>query len=326
METMGVREYLRPQMDQVEAFIQASLVSDISLLDAVNRQLREHPGKMLRPTLTLLCAGALGKINEDSIRYAAAAELLHNSTLLHDDVVDGATERRGLPTVSSLLGGPAAVLIGDFWLTKCMDAILGASIAGNRVLHIFARTLGALAEGELLQMQKAQKGDTCQEEYIRIIYCKTASLFESSARSGALSVEATEGQVRAVGEFARLLGIAFQIKDDIFDYADSEETIGKPVGIDLLEQKITQPLLCVLDSVSEAEADAVREKVVKVAGNPALASEVRAFVLEHDGVQKAEEKMQQYISDAVACLEILPETPEKNYLKEIARFVGKRNY
>ena len=157
METMGVREYLRPQMDQVEAFIQASLVSDISLLDAVNRQLREHPGKMLRPILTLLCAGALGKINEDTIRYAAAAELLHNSTLLHDDVVDGATERRGLPTVASLLGGPAAVLIGDFWLTKCMDAILGASTESARVLRIFARTLGFLAEGELLQMQKARK-------------------------------------------------------------------------------------------------------------------------------------------------------------------------
>ena len=214
METIGVREYLRPQMDQVEAFIQASLVSDISLLDAVNRQLREHPGKMLRPILTLLCAGALGKINEDTIRYAAAAELLHNSTLLHDDVVDGATERRGLPTVASLLGGPAAVLIGDFWLTKCMDAILGASTESARVLRIFARTLGFLAEGELLQMQKARKGDTCQEDYVRIIYCKTASLFETSAMSGALSVRATEGQVKAVGEFARLLGIAFQIKDE----------------------------------------------------------------------------------------------------------------
>ena len=326
METSSVREYLRPQMEQVEAFIQASLVSDISLLDATNRQIREHPGKMLRSTLTLLCAGALGQINEDSIRYAAATELLHNSTLLHDDVVDGATERRGLPTVATLLGGPAAVLIGDFWLTKCMDAILGASIETNRVLHIFARTLGSLAEGELLQMQKAQRGDTCQEEYVRIIYCKTASLFETSAKAGALSVRATDGQVKAVGEYARLLGIAFQIKDDIFDYTDAQEAIGKPVGIDLLEQKITQPLLCALDSVSAPEADAVREKVVKIADNPALAGEVRAFVLAHDGVQKAEQKMQQYISDAVACLEILPETPEKNYLKEMARFVGKRSY
>lgn len=326
METMDVREYLRPQMDQVEAFIQASLVSDISLLDATNRQLRENPGKMLRPVLTLLCAGALGQVNEDSIRYAAATELLHNSTLLHDDVVDGATERRGQPTVALLLGGTAAVLVGDFWLTKCMDAILGASIESNRVLHIFARTLGSLAEGELLQMQKARRGDTGQEEYVRIIYCKTASLFETSAMSGALSVRATEGQVRAVGEFARLLGIAFQIKDDIFDYTDSEKTIGKPVGIDLLEQKITQPLLCALDCVPEPEADAVREKVVKISDNPALAPEVRAFVLEHDGVRKAEEKMLQYISDAIACLEILPETPEKNYLKEMARFVGKRNY
>ena len=139
MEPTGVREYLQPQRSQVEAFIQASLVSDISLLNTINRQLREHPGKMLRSSLTLLTAGALGKVNEDTIRYAAAAELLHNSTLLHDDVVDGATERRGLPTVASLLGGPAAVLIGDFWLTKCMDAILGASTESARVLRIALR-------------------------------------------------------------------------------------------------------------------------------------------------------------------------------------------
>ena len=321
METMGVREYLLPQMDQVEAFIQASLVSDISLLDATNRQLRENPGKMLRPVLTLLCAGALGQVNEDSIRYAAATELLHNSTLLHDDVVDGATERRGQPTVASLLGGTAAVLVGDFWLTKCMDAILGASIESNRVLHIFARTLGSLAEGELLQMQKAQRGDTCQEDYVRIIYCKTASLFETSAKSGALSVRATEGQVSAVGEFARLLGIAFQIKDDILDYAGKEE-VGKPLGADLREQKITLPLLGALRSGPAPEK--IRDMVRTLPQKPENLEEIRAFVFGSGGVEYAYSCLEKHVDKALEALECLPPSEDRDMLSEIAVYNSSR--
>ena len=318
--------YLKPGLEHVNSFIDAALRSDIELLDSTNRSLREHPGKMMRPILALLVAEAAGQATppEDTFRYAAATELLHNATLLHDDVVDGATERRGMPTVASLLGGSAAVLIGDYWLQKCLRLILGARRETDRVLRLFAQTLGHLTEGELLQMQKATTGDTTQTDYLRIIYGKTASLFESTALSAAISVGVNEDVVRAMGDFAVQLGIAFQIKDDIFDYSDAAEALGKPVGIDLLEQKITQPLLCALDQVPEAEQKRIRGLVARIADDPSLAAEVSAFVKEHNGVSLAVTEMEKHVEMGISYLRVLPESKDKEYLEKLARFVGQR--
>ena len=319
--------YLTPGMEQVEAFIAAALRSDIELLDSTNRSLREHPGKMMRPMLALLVAGAAGPATpppEDTYRYAATAELLHNATLLHDDVVDGATERRGMPTIASLLGGSAAVLIGDFWLGKCLKLVLGGRRETYRVLGLFAQTIGHLTEGEMLQMQKATTADTTQEDYMRIIYGKTASLFESTAFSAAISVGASEEVIRAMGDYAVQLGLAFQIKDDIFDYSDVAEALGKPVGIDLKEQKITQPLLCALETVPVEEQKRIRGLVARIADEPSLADEVSAFVKEHDGVSLAVKEMEKHVNQAISYLQILPESKEKGYLEQMARYVGQR--
>ncbi len=322
-----IKAYLKPGLEQVNAFIDMALRSDIPLLDSTNRSLREHPGKMMRPMLSLLVAGAAGAATpppEDTYRYAAATELLHNATLLHDDVVDGATERRGLPTVSSILGGSAAVLIGDYWLEKCLRLVLGARREADRVLRLFAQTIGHLTEGELLQMQKASSADTTQADYLRIIYGKTASLFESAALSAAISVAADEQVVRAMGDFAYQLGLAFQIKDDIFDY-DEDASIGKPVGIDLEEQKITQPLLCALEQAAPDEQAAIRALVKDILEHPEHVARIRAFVKEKDGVALAKEVMDSYVAKAISCLEILPESKEKLYLAKLAEFVGKRD-
>jgi len=322
-----IKAYLKPGLDQVNAFIDAALRSDIPLLDSTNRSLREHPGKMMRPMLSLLVAGAAGAATpppEDTYRYAAATELLHNATLLHDDVVDGATERRGLPTVSSILGGSAAVLIGDYWLEKCLRLVLGARREADRVLRLFAQTIGHLTEGELLQMQKASSADTTQADYLRIIYGKTASLFESAALSAAISVAADEQVVRAMGDFAYQLGLAFQIKDDIFDY-DEDASIGKPVGIDLEEQKITQPLLCALEQAAPDEQAAIRALVREIPEHPEHVARIRAFVKEKDGVALAKDVMDSFVAKAISCLEILPESKEKLYLAKLAEFVGKRD-
>ena len=305
--------------------LEASLSTDIALLDVTNRSLLSQGGKRIRPVLALLSAGACGGINADSVRYAAAAELVHNATLLHDDVVDGATTRRGKPTVMSILSGPASVLVGDFWLVKAIRCILGADRYSERVIRLVAKTLSDLAEGELLQMQKASKCDTTREDYIRIIYSKTASLFETAVLSGAVSADAPEEWTAALAGYARNLGIAFQIKDDIFDYAGGE-ALGKPVGIDLLEQKITLPLLCALDAVPEEEASTVRALVAQISDMPELAVKVRQFVLDRDGVEKARLEMDKYIDEAVSCLEELPQTAEKSYLAELARFVGERTF
>ena len=326
MSVNEIKQFLKPLLERVEAQIDASLRSDIALLDATNRSIREHGGKQLRPMLGLLVGGACGTVNEDTVRFAAAAELLHNSTLLHDDVVDGATERRGLPTIATLLSSPAAVLIGDFWLVRTMQSILDAARNSERVLRVFAKTLSDLAEGELLQMQKASSGDTTQADYLRIIFSKTASLFEASAVSAAISVEAPDPIREAVGNFARNLGLAFQIKDDIFDYDSQSADVGKPVGIDLQEQKITQPLLCALETVPEAEAAAVRQKVVRILDHPELSAEIRDFVLSHNGVALACRKLDDYIGRAISCLDVLRESREKAYLIELARYVGDRTW
>lgn len=320
--------YLRPDLAQVNAFIDIALRSDIPLLDSTNRSLREHPGKMLRPMLALLVARAAGQSTpppEDTYRYAATAELLHNATLLHDDVVDGATERRGLPTVASLLGGGPAVLVGDYWLAQCLKLVLGGRRETNRVLRLFAQTINHLTEGELLQMQKTTSADTTQEDYLRIIYGKTASLFETAALSAAISAGASEEVVRSMGDYAICLGRAFQIKDDIFDYTDASQALGKPVGIDLKEQKITQPLLCALETVDAREQQRIRGLVARIADNPSLTAEVKSFVLERNGVDLAQAKLDEFVAQSIRFLDCLPQSRDKDYLIRLARFVGQRN-
>ena len=319
-----IKAYLAGPMQEVSTLLEVSLKSDIALLDATNRSLLSQGGKLMRPMLSLLSAGACGGINADSVRFAAASELIHNATLLHDDVVDGASVRRGKPTVMSILNGPASVLVGDFWLVKAIRCILDADRYSERAIRLFSKTLSDLAEGEMLQMQKASDCDTTREDYIRIIYSKTASLFEAAALSGAVSAEAPEEWTAALAGYARNLGLAFQIKDDIFDYTGGD-ALGKPVGIDLREQKITLPLLCALDSAPES-APAIRTLVGQISDHPELADNVRSFVLDHGGVEKAVEEMDKYIAEAVFCLEELPQSPEKSYLADLARFVGERTF
>lgn len=323
MEIKEIHTFLKGDLEQVEAQIAASLKSDVALLESLNKSLRERPGKMLRSMLALLMAGALGKVNDSTVRYAAAIELLHNATLFHDDVVDGATLRRGRPTVAALLNPRAAVLIGDFWLVRCVSLVLEARVEPEKVLRRFAATLSHLAEGELRQMELAGLGTTTREDYLRIVYGKTASLFVTAAVSAAISVQAPEPLCKAAETFAARLGTAFQIKDDIFDYA-SDVALGKPAGIDLREQKITLPLLCALESVSESEEKAVREKVARISDRPELEAEVRAFVKEHDGVGRATEVMNRYLDQALECLEAFPPSARKDYLTALTHYVGDR--
>lgn len=320
-----VKTFLGKDWTDTDSLIRSSLKSDIELLDSTNTAILSHSGKQLRPLISLLVARACsgGVANEDSIRFAAASELLHNATLLHDDVADRSSERRGFPTVMSLLGGSASVLIGDYWLVKAMENILSSSAHGSEVIRIFSKTLSSLAEGEMLQLQKASSGDTNEDDYMRIIYSKTASLFESASVSAAISVNAGQDRIEAVRSYAVSLGIAFQIKDDIFDYSDGQD-IGKPVGIDLEEQKITLPLLGALKSVSVEEAALVREKVVDIQEHPEYKEDVREFVGRNGGVEYAISVLDEYVAKAVSALSTLPNSKEKEYLVKIAGFTAYR--
>lgn len=321
-----IKDFLGQDWKDTDALIRSSLESDISLLNTTNKAILDHSGKQLRPIVSLLVARACGggRVNADSVRYAAAAELLHNATLLHDDVADSSCERRGAPTVMAILGGPASVLLGDFWLVKALENILASSANCNEVIRIFAGTLSSLAEGEMLQLQKASSGDTVEEDYYRIIYSKTASLFEAAFVSAAISVNASADWIEAVRDYAVSLGIAFQIKDDIFDYSDGKK-IGKPVGIDLEEQKITLPLLGALAAASPERAKQIRGMVLDILEHPEYKEEIVGFVKEGKGIEYAVSRLEDYVSKAVDALAVLPDSKEKDYLVKIAGFTAYRD-
>ena len=321
-----IKDFLGQDWKDTDALIRSSLESDSSLLNATNKAILDHSGKQLRPIVSLLVARACGggRVNADSVRYAAAAELLHNATLLHDDVADSSCERRGAPTVMAILGGPASVLLGDFWLVKALENILASSANCNEVIRIFAGTLSSLAEGEMLQLQKASSGDTVEEDYYRIIYSKTASLFEAAFVSAAISVNAPADWIEAVRDYAVSLGIAFQIKDDIFDYSDGKK-IGKPVGIDLEEQKITLPLLGALAAASPERAKQIRGMVLDILEHPEYKEEIVGFVKEGKGIEYAVSRLEDYVCKAVDALAVLPDSKEKDYLVKIAGFTAYRD-
>ena len=326
MDIKQVKEYVGSDWTAVQERIAASLQCDINLLNKTNESILSHSGKQLRPLLTLLFARVCngGEVTEATIRYAASAELLHNATLLHDDVADCSNTRRGVPTIMSLMGPSVAVLIGDYWLVKALDIIIADAPSDTSVIKIFSKTLSALAEGELLQLQKAQHGDTDEADYLRIIYNKTASLFEAACLSAALSVGASKQMQQAAIDYAVALGNAFQIQDDILDYSGTD-SVGKPLGVDVLEQKITIPLLGALANVSEQEQSRVRSLVNDIVGHPEHRDEIVAFVRENGGLDYARVRLEEYVEQAVHALDIFPDSQEKDYLKALAHFTAKRD-
>lgn len=325
MDIISVKEYLGDSWTAVSKRIACSLDSDIELLNTTNRSILSHSGKQLRPVLALLfaraCSGEI--VPEATIRYAAAAELLHNATLLHDDVADDSDQRRGVPTIRSLMGPSVSVLIGDYWLVKAMELILGDDHSDARVIKIFSKTLSDLAEGEMLQLQKAQSGDTSEDDYLRIIYSKTASLFEAACLSAAVSVSASSEYEKAACDYAVALGKAFQIKDDILDY-DGTSSVGKPLGVDILEQKITIPLLGAMANAGTEEETRIRVLVKDIVAHPEHRDEIVDFVKSNGGLEYAVAELEKYVGQAVAALGVLPDSYEKKCLIELAHFTARR--
>ena len=324
MDRQALLEYLGEDWTRLQTLIRTTLDSDIELLNDVNAYVLEHGGKQLRPLLSLLMAKACGsgRVTADSIRYAAAAELLHNATLLHDDVADGSKVRRGAPAVASFMGANNSVLVGDYWLVKAVDLVLDSDRSESEVIRLFAGTLTLLAEGEMFQLQKASSGDTDEGDYLRIIRSKTGTLFETACVSAAISVQAPDAYRRIAGEYAKYIGFAFQIKDDILDYAGSD--IGKPVGVDIRERKITLPLLGALSRVDKARQDEIRGMVRDVSEHPEFAGQLMDFVKDNDGIGYAQERLAEYSRLAVQSLSGLPAGPAVDYLAELAGFTVDR--
>ena len=316
MSRQDILAYLGADWDRTLALIRSHLHSDVTLLQDTNDRILANTGKLLRPMISLLVAKSIAPPTEDSHHYAAASELFHNATLMHDDVADKGTERRGRPTVAALLGPSGAVLVGDYWLARAVDLVVSTDHYGDAI-HLYSKTLTELAEGEMLQMERASSGDTTVADYLRIIHCKTAALFCAAAETGALSVGASSGQSAAARAFADAFGIAFQIKDDILDYAGTD-ALGKPVGVDLREQKITLPLLGALaDSPREAE---IRRMVREIPSHPEYCDGIRQFVQERRGIDYAIRRLEVWVARAEEALAAFPDGPAKESLTEIARY------
>lgn len=315
-----VQQYLGKAWTDFQRCFAESLESDIPLLDKTNQYLLGHGGKKLRPLFTLLIAKALrGDCNERVVRCAAASELLHTATLMHDDVADNAPTRRGVPTMMTVYSPTTAVLLGDYWLSKAMDLIIDHP--DKRVLHIFSKCLADLASGEMLQLEKAEKADTTEDDYRRIIYCKTTSLFEACMVSAACSVEASEEEIERCRIYARHIGQAFQMRDDMLDYSP-ELSIGKPTGQDILEKKITLPLFGLFEKAPRSVVREVRRRMK----NPdaELVSDVFAWVRQYDAMSYAREKLDAEIRQAVEVLAAFPASPSRDYLEKMAGMIAIR--
>ncbi len=298
-------------MDEFEIKFKQSMKSNVPLLDKITNYIVKRKGKQIRPMFVFLSATSAGQINESTYRAASLIELLHTATLVHDDVVDDSNERRGFFSVNALWKNKIAVLIGDFLLSSGL--LLSLDNNDFHLLKIVSNAVREMSEGELLQIEKARKLDISEEIYFEIITKKTATLIAACCAAGVASVTSDEKLIQQFKEFGINTGIAFQIKDDLFDFGD-DTSIGKPTGIDIKEKKMTLPLIYALNNCTWLE----KRKIINIVKNhnndPKKVSEVINFVIEKGGITYAEKIMHEYKDKALANLESVPDNASKQSL------------
>ena len=315
-------DLIQPELDAFEAQFQKAVSSQSPMLDRIMRYVVKRKGKQLRPMFVLLSAKLCGPVNESSYRAASLVELLHTATLVHDDVVDDSMERRGFFSVYALWKAKATVLIGDYLLAKG----LLVSLENNdyRVLHILSDAVRKMSEGELLQLEKARSLNIREEIYYEIIRNKTASLLASACAAGAWSTCNDDETTEKIRLFGEKTGMAFQIKDDLFDYAS--EKIGKPTGNDIKEKKLTLPLIYTLNQADKA----TRRKIIYIVKNNNKDRDKVKWVIDTvektGGIAYATEKMNTFKQEALAILHTFPESPVRQGLENLVLYVTDRTY
>lgn len=292
------------------------------LLDRIMRFIIRRKGKQMRPMFVFLSAKIAEKISEDTYRAASLIELLHTATLVHDDVVDNAMIRRSFFSVNALWKNKIAVLVGDYLLAKGL--LLSLEHQDYQILHITSRAVKEMSEGELLQMEKARKLDIKEDIYFEIIRSKTASLLSAACSAGAYSATRDPEIAEVFRIFGEKVGIAFQIKDDLFDYG--QEDIGKPTGIDIKEKKMTLPLIYALQHADRE----TRRKIIYIIKNQNTdrekVEEVLSYVRKSGGIEYAHQKMKQYQQEALDMLRRYPETEARRAMEQLVNYVIDRKY
>ena len=297
------------------------MASKVPLLDRITHYIVKRKGKQMRPMFVFLTAKLCGEINESTFRGASMIELLHTATLVHDDVVDDANMRRGFFSISALWKNKIAVLVGDYLLSKGL--LLAVKNEDFHLLKLTSRAVEQMSEGELLQIEKARRLDIVEDVYYDIIQKKTASLIAACCAVGCSSVSKDQALIDKMLAFGEAIGIAFQIKDDLFDY-HKQCIIGKPVGIDIKEQKMTLPLIYALQHCDKSTRKSVIDTIKRHYNNPKKVKEVIAFVRQSGGLEYAEEKMLAYQNKAINTIASLPNTQAKTSLLALIKYVIER--
>ena len=298
-----------------------SMNSPVPLLSKITRYIVKRKGKQVRPMFVFLSAKLCGEINESSYTAASLVELLHTATLVHDDVVDESNKRRGFFSINALWKNKIAVLVGDYLLSKGL--LLAVDNEEYQLLQIVSRAVKAMSEGELLQIEKARRLDIKESVYFDIIQGKTASLISAACAAGAASTTDDKEVIESMRLFGEKIGISFQIKDDLFDYGTID--VGKPLGIDIKEKKMTLPLIYALDHASNSDKKRIIKIIKKHNTDKVKVDEVIQFVRKSGGLEYAEKIMNKYRSDAFEILKELPTSPAKDSLEELVLYVTERS-
>jgi octaprenyl-diphosphate synthase len=316
-----IQQLLASDLKQFEAVFKAAMNSQVPLLDLILRYIHRQKGKQMRPMFVFLSAYVAGKPSESTARAASLIELLHTATLVHDDVVDEAEKRRGFFSINALWKNKIAVLAGDFLLSKGLSMALEAK--EYEVLEIVSEATREMAEGELLQIEKARRLDIQEEIYFEIIRKKTATLIASCCAVGAASANADQAVVKKMYKFGEYIGIAFQLKDDIFDFQKSN-TIGKPLGIDIKEQKMTLPLIYMLNQLPLLERRKAIYTVKRHHNKPESVAKLIDQVNKGGGIEYAEQQMFLYRDKAINLLADFEESDHKLALIKLVNYTCTR--
>lgn len=316
-----IKAPIAEEMKLFETKFYESMKSSVPLLDRITHYIVRRKGKQMRPMFVFLTAKLTGEFQERSYRAASLIELIHTATLVHDDVVDDSDMRRGFFSINALWKNKIAVLVGDYLLSKTL--LLSTENEDFDLLKVVSVAIKEMSEGELLQIEKARKLDITEEVYYEIIRQKTATLIAACCEAGARSVNASEEVCKKMNEFGKLVGMAFQIKDDLFDYTSSD-LIGKPVGIDIKEQKMTLPLIHVLNKSSEKDRKWLINSIKRHNKNQKRVQQIIQYVKDNGGIEYTQKVMNEYSEKALKVLDEFPDNEYKDSLNTMVTYVMER--
>ena len=317
----AIRAPVADELDAFRPYFREAMRADHFLLDKITQYVLKQKGKRVRPLLVLLSAKVCGEVTEMSYRAAALVELLHTATLVHDDVVDDADTRRGMFSINALWKNKIAVLMGDFLLSRGL--LLSLDHQDYTVLHALSDAVRRMSEGELLQIEKARFLDIDEETYFRIISDKTASLISACTAAGALSATDSDDMVERMRSYGEKLGLAFQIRDDLFDFGAVDA--GKPIGIDMQEKKMTLPLIHALQQASKSDKKRVMKRVRTDEKSADDVKAIAAFAREHGGITYAQERMHTFAEEAYDIAASFPKSPARDALMGLTAYTVQRN-